>query len=471
MTDPLTAPPRSTTFRTIYWFAFLALHVFAAAVWFRLAPKGFPWLHPRFGLNVVAPTVVGAITAAGMLGAIVRRGAPTAAAVAMVATLWGTALLASCAWFPHSAPRFAPPGAVVALAVAAAWYFLDPTRGRHPRAHRLGAAVGIAVGLFVPWALKAPHSSTRPLNLPLEEFAGLQPIDHSVDLMSRSKFAHLEPATGGVTILSEPVTIEIHPLLTFESRSPDGFWTVLAPPNTRRTLERRLVDQRLIAGGALCRYDGTGAQQLRLRTSLNPARCEIEAFTRLDAPIDSHLNAYCEVRIRGHRDLGLHFSPCHDVRLEPQPADYPAGRPARFGYLDASGQFTVVEATSGEKGPFRRLAGGRLNAGDPLAIEVRDAGRVVATLTFRDWSRQASTDLSPTAGWGVPQNAVEFRRLGTARNEPVVLWLTLASTSVGRGFDSVGHAAGTYRNRLEVEVAAGLADSIAPEVRRPNPNR
>ena len=29
--------------------------------------------------------------------------------------------------------------------------------------------------------------------------------------------------------------------------------------------------------------------------------------------------------------------------------------------------------------------------------------------------------------------------------------LTLADTGPGRGFDSVGHAAGSYRNRLRVE--------------------
>ena len=30
------------------------------------------------------------------------------------------------------------------------------------------------------------------------------------------------------------------------------------------------------------------------------------------------------------------------------------------------------------------------------------------------------------------------------------VWITLAATSVGRGWDAVGHRAGTYRNRLEI---------------------
>ena len=36
----------------------------------------------------------------------------------------------------------------------------------------------------------------------------------------------------------------------------------------------------------------------------------------------------------------------------------------------------------------------------------------------------------------------------------IFVWLTLAGTSVGRGFDSVGHKAGTYRNRVRIEAAA-----------------
>jgi hypothetical protein len=33
------------------------------------------------------------------------------------------------------------------------------------------------------------------------------------------------------------------------------------------------------------------------------------------------------------------------------------------------------------------------------------------------------------------------------------LFITLASTSVGRGFDSVGHTSGTYRNRMRIQTA------------------
>jgi hypothetical protein len=134
------------------------------------------------------------------------------------------------------------------------------------------------------------------------------------------------------------------------------------------------------------------------------------------------------------------------------PFDYPIGRPARFAYWDAQHQFRVVEAASGEKGPFRTLAVGTLERGDPLTVSIYDADVLRAKITFHDWSAQASTDLSPTAGWMVPQNAIEFFRLGNREIDPIAIYVTLAGTSVGRGWDSVGHRAGTYRNRIGIEL-------------------
>jgi hypothetical protein len=108
----------------------------------------------------------------------------------------------------------------------------------------------------------------------------------------------------------------------------------------------------------------------------------------------------------------------------------------------------VVQATSGEKGPFHPLASGRLDRGEPLTITILDRDQPVASLTLLDWSSQASTELSPTAGWGLPQNAIEFSLSDPDPASPATLFITLASTSVGRGFDSVGHTPGTYRNRI-----------------------
>jgi len=133
--------------------------------------------------------------------------------------------------------------------------------------------------------------------------------------------------------------------------------------------------------------------------------------------------------------------------------DYPFGRPLRFAFLDASGRFRVVEATSGEKGPFRELASGPLRRGEPLTIELCDEDRPVTRIVLDDWSAQADVQPSPTAGWGAPANAIEFSLSGDEPTSAATIYVSLASTSVGRGWDCLGHRAGTYRNRVRVEPA------------------
>jgi len=49
-------------------------------------------------------------------------------------------------------------------------------------------------------------------------------------------------------------------------------------------------------------------------------------------------------------------------------------------------------------------------------------------------------------------NAIEFSRF-EGRHKSAAIWITLAGTSVGRGWDSVGHARGVYRNRMRIEAA------------------
>ena len=105
------------------------------------------------------------------------------------------------------------------------------------------------------------------------------------------------------------------------------------------------------------------------------------------------------------------------------------------------------------------LAGGRLGRAEPLAITLHDGDAAVARITLEDWSAQAGTTLSPTAGWGAPVNAIEFSRDGDAPGSRAAIYVTLAGTSVGRGWDCVGHAAGTYRNRMRIEDLGGRSSS------------
>jgi hypothetical protein len=90
-----------------------------------------------------------------------------------------------------------------------------------------------------------------------------------------------------------------------------------------------------------------------------------------------------------------------------------------------------------------------------LGITLFDGDRPAARIALLDWSAQLGTQLSPTAGWGLPVNAIEFVREGDAPGSLAVFYVTLAGTSVGRGWDSVGHREGLYRNRIRIEPASG----------------
>ncbi|MHC5538643.1 hypothetical protein ACYOEI_10510 [Singulisphaera rosea] len=114
-----------------------------------------------------------------------------------------------------------------------------------------------------------------------------------------------------------------------------------------------------------------------------------------------------------------------------------------------------MEASNGEKGPFKVLAQGRLGRGEPLGITLYDKGIAMAKITLEDWSAQAGTALSATAGWGFPVNAIEFSLASDRPGSTAAIYTSLAGTSVGRGWDSVGHRAGTYRNRMTIESLDG----------------
>ena len=90
----------------------------------------------------------------------------------------------------------------------------------------------------------------------------------------------------------------------------------------------------------------------------------------------------------------------------------------------------------------------------------------MARISLVDWSSQVDTTLSPTAGWGVPVNAIEFSLVGDEPSSPASIFVTLAATSVGRGWDCVGHNPGTYRNRILFEAVGDSPSEAATTIDR-----
>lgn len=50
----------------------------------------------------------------------------------------------------------------------------------------------------------------------------------------------------------------------------------------------------------------------------------------------------------------------------------------------------------------------------------------------------------------MPQNAILLMREGNDPDGAMIVHIALAATGIGRGWDTVGLAAGTYRNRMRV---------------------
>jgi len=342
------------------------------------------------------------------------------------------------------AALLAVPAAGLGAAVGAA-------RWLRPRTPRVGLAVGLLVGAPLGAgavrAQRGPDPATRPVAV------ALPPAPTRLSAGPPPARVDLAP---GVTVLSrEAVRVALpgggaavaRPLLAFTSCSPDRAWTVFAPRGAFRPPARRAVGWR--RDGARLRVAfGGGPGPSRLAVAADGSAAEVEAWTALPDAVYAHLAAVVQVELtRVPPPIEVVFAPC-PTPIEVRYADYPTGRPARIACLGDDGALRVLEAASGEKGPFRELARGPLARGEPLVAEVRGAGRPVLRLTLRDWSAQAATAPSPTAGWGLPQNAIELRRTGP---RSAFVYVTLADTAVGRGWDSVGHAAGAYRTRLRLD--------------------
>ncbi len=409
------------------------LHVPAAVLVLWLLPQGFPVAHPKFVANTALPWMglgLGALSV-GLAARGASRG--VFGLVLALAFAWAAAGVAALVWFPVSLPRapFALLGVGVALGIGA-WRI-----GRLRAWQSLPfAMLGLAGGAAAAYAQRAETASTRP------SAVEVQAPGPDGDPTRENGVPELSAAGGILGLACGQGRIVVEPLLSFESRSPDRTWTLLAPPDHFGDHRQHQATQR---EGADVRAWYTDIGTTSLHVWKHGDALEVEARTRLAADVYAHLDAWTVVRwVSAEPGAQIAFSPTGDTFFDILPADYPVGRPSRMANLHADGTFRVVQARDGEKGPFQVLGQGPLAREASLSIRLRTGSGGECTLTFADWAAQVSTALSPTAGWGMPQNAIQFFQMGGMTQ----VFLTLADTGPGRGWDSVGHARGTYRNRM-----------------------
>lgn len=397
--------------------------------WWWLTPKGFPVGHSRFWVNAALPWLGVFLLVTGVRS-LARPSRFRDAILILTPGFWVGAGITAVVLFPSSSvkllPFFIPTASGLSIL---AWISLKRTRWE-----ALAFLAGAFLGAFVLFSQQAPAASTRPSQT---EFK-VPPTNLGAADIYRQGMVLLDPAEERISIAVRDTTIELWPLLSFYSRSPDRCWTSLASSQDREGPDRRLLGVETSGSEWVAFYRSDFSSRLSVNAK-NPKLVTLESTAHLVSPIYSHLNAYCHLSVATPRAVSIIFSPCPDTPIEVR-------FPARSAFLAEDG-FHVVEAATFEKGPFTELASGPLTRGEPVSLTFVMDNTPLFRLELKDFSSEASTELSPTAGWGLPMNSIELWPLGGCS-----VVITLAGTSVGRGWDSVGHREGTYRGRMLVEL-------------------
>lgn len=427
----------------------LAGHLVIAAFYWLFSPKGFYLMHSRFWLNSVIPAAVTIFMIVGLFAILKRRFEMAAICLIACTAAWIVATISGRLFFPVSLGNLWLASIFPVFIVAGGLFCLLRVVRLPVWGWLCSTLVGGGIGLFVIWAQVPPIPTTNPTGKFTASGSESGGLSVASPLEEIGEGNHFQPSMAELTVNCGSVKFRCSPLLTFDRISPDGFWSLLAPS---KTVLRKIENCTRDGEGYDCRYsDGSSITVVKTDRS---GHVQLNASSVVDRETFSHLNSFCELNVSGHQQLSLAFSPCKETVIDVLPADYPVGRPARFAYVDATNTFHVVEATSGEKGPFKHLASGPLKQSEPITIFFYDKGQPIASVVIEDWTSQLSTSLSPTAGWGVPENAIEFQRLHSSEASVVQLWITLAATSVGRGWECVGHHGGIYRNRMTFKIGA-----------------
>ena len=427
----------------LVWSTVLALHAVGAAVFWWTAPGGFPTSSSEHWVNAVAPVVPIVLVGA----ALFTRGRLAAAVLpvvlAAIPLFWMTFAISLRLTFPADTGGIWYLPFFGGFALLVIWVRQYGFRVPRPLLLVLVAALALIAGWAAPSTMRADEPMTRPAETTLAEPAA--GASTTPKLIKLGKEAQVHPGEGRIVMKRDQVLLTVQPLLTFADRSPDRFFTSSAAPEDNTPTRRRFASMRRDGARWALAYGDEDRSQIDVE--LREGTLEIDARSRLARAVFAHLDSFLDLTIRGHRKLSVAFSPMPGRRVEvPAP-----GAPARFAYVDAGGTLHVVDAAQARHGPFTELASGPLVRDRPLSLTLYDGDRAVFRVTVPDFAPQASTRLSPAAGWGVPENMIELVRGGEAENAPALVSFSLATTSIGRGTRSVGHAPGVYRDRVTVE--------------------
>lgn len=460
------------------------LHAALITVYWNFLPRGFPWFsRPFIEHQLIVPSImlISWIAAFGL----VWQFQASLLFVYVLLGFWIGVGLIDIIWFP----LFFPPGELrvvgigslivitgVVSIIAMGW--LRSFKQARSNALRAIRPAGLVLGAVLPFTVlfisKASPAQTTPLGVvpKLEPFSELTTIsDQAQDIpvgdSSGVVMVSLNRGQGDIQISTPEGTLDIWPYMEFRSISQNGFWAIAG----NRDVSYIEIDQ--VSKGKYGKADalhflwsarsqkswlrpGELSGEVLVQRSLtedHSVKIQIITITRLARQIDTHQAKYFSLGWSGNEPIILSIGRKHVYDWVPTEHDYPFGAPATFLTV-MNNQVSLLRASSAEKGPFKELA--RFPRED-LLFRIMVAGHPVCEFILEEFVEQASPELSPTAGWGVPVNDIFLDATQFIADQPSGVWIgySLASTGIGRGFHVVGTAPGTYVGKLQVNIPLG----------------
>jgi len=338
---------------------------------------------------------------------------------------------------------------------------------------------GVCFGAVLPFVILLIARAGPAQTTPSGVFAKLEPLtgmttrwdweqDIPVGNASEAIQVSLNRRNKSIKIATQKFTLRIQPYMIFEGISPNRLWTVLGNWDTTYITIERVNTGKYKETDAL--YFSWSAKSLKSwvkpgdlsgetlieqhRTEDSSVEVRMTTVTRLARQIDAHLSAYFDVEWYGQAPITLSIGHEQPYNWIPTQSDYPFGAPATFMTV-MDDRVLLLKGSSAEKGPFKTLA--EFSKKDPL-FQVMVANRPVCQFILEGFVEQASQELSPTAGWGIPVNNILLEATQFTGDQPSGVWISfsLADTGVGRGFHAVGTGPGTYVSKLRVSIPLGL---------------
>src|SRR4030095_14769477 len=319
-----------TRLRLIHLLADLILcgHVLMAALWWWIMPRGFPLGHARFWANSVYPwVIIGLVVVAWS----VMRGGRSLVLTA-IAALWLAGAVSSRMTFPETFSLLWVVPLVIGAAFAAVCIGMEKIGGIKRRGlTMLFAGFGAVLGALFPMTQKAHAPNAQPSGADMPRYEASDqdtPIKAALGRRIGVYTRH-----GEVSMESGDAGLDVIPLLTFDSRSPDGCWTLLGPGFGTQGPIRKVIGMNSTERELRVSNQDEDLTTLEVRADESGKKVELVSRSRLTGSIWSHLNSFAELRFLARGRISITFSPCPNTPIDVLESDYPIGRPQRVSSL------------------------------------------------------------------------------------------------------------------------------------------